>query len=179
MIEDARLSCCCGKVTLEIDGVPSMSNECLCDSCRNAAEIFAFLPDGINIANDHGGTPVLICRTDKVSCVDGAARLKEHRLTPDSKTRRVIATCCNTPMFLDFEPGPWISLYAVNWPEAEAPPLQFRMFCNDLDDMSVLPKDVPNGKPVPFGVARRLLWMAVSTGFRTPKITFVEGGLDA
>ena len=32
----------------------------------------------------------------------GQQYLEEHRLKPESPTRRVIAKCCNSAMFLDF-----------------------------------------------------------------------------
>jgi hypothetical protein len=51
------------------------------------------------------GTGVILYRKDRVRCVMGQEYLEERRLTPDSPTRRVLATCCNSAMFLDFTKG--------------------------------------------------------------------------
>ena len=178
MSDTYQFECRCGAVALEAAGDPSMSNECLCDSCRSAAGIFSALDGGLNLADPKGATHVLIYRTDKISCLRGAGHLKEHRLEPESGTRRIVATCCNTPLFLDVVQGPWLSLYAINWPGEHVPPVQYRTFCNDLEDPGVLPADVPNGKPVPLGVVRRFLSMTIALKFRIPKVTFVSGVLD-
>jgi hypothetical protein len=58
-----------------------------------------------------GGTAVVLYRKDRVTCLRGEGHLEEHRLQPASKTRRLVAACCGTPMFLDFEPGYWLSIY--------------------------------------------------------------------
>jgi len=77
-------------------------------------------------------------------------------------------------MFLDFEPGHWVSLYAINWPEDDRPPVEYRMFCNDLADEDCLPKDVPNGRPVPLGAVWRLASTFALMGFRRPKLPFMK-----
>ena len=53
---------------------------------------------------------------------DGQEYLEEHRLKPDFPTRRVIATCCNSGMFLDFTKGHWLTMYRNRFP-AGAPPV--------------------------------------------------------
>src|SRR5712671_5622189 len=55
-------------------------------------------------------------RKDRVHCVTGQEYLEEHRLKPDSPTRRVIATCCNSGMFLDFTKGHWLTMYRNRFP---------------------------------------------------------------
>jgi len=47
-------------------------------------------------AQSDGGTDYVLYRKDRVQCVTGQEYLEEHRLKPDSPTRRVIATCCNS-----------------------------------------------------------------------------------
>ena len=49
---------------------------------------------------------------------DGAEYLEEWRLKPNSPTRRVVATCCNSAMFLDFTKGHWLSMYRNRFPQA-------------------------------------------------------------
>ena len=48
------------------------------------------------VLNPDGGTDYVLYRKDRVQCVTGQEHLEEHRLKPDSPTRRVIATCCNS-----------------------------------------------------------------------------------
>tara|TARA_R110002126_G_scaffold291110_1_gene450457 strand:- start:6972 stop:7442 length:471 start_codon:yes stop_codon:yes gene_type:complete len=151
-----------------------MSSECMCTSCRLASDVFAALPGGIGMTDDKGATHVIIHRADKVACEAGAEHLQQHRLTPDSPTRRIFADCCNTPMFLDFEPGHWVSIYAINWPENDRPSVEYRMFCNDLADAERLPRDVPNGRPMPLGAVWRLASSFALMGFRSPTVAFIQ-----
>lgn len=72
--------------------------------------------------------------------------LAEHRLTDDSKTRRVVATCCNTPMFLDFTHGHWLSIYGALWPEGTLPKLDLRTVTKHAPAGVVLTDDAPNAR---------------------------------
>jgi hypothetical protein len=84
---------------------------CNCASCREAGRRFAAnSPNGCVLDAD-GGTAVVLYRKDRVHCLRGGEHLSELRSQPASKTKRVVATCCGTPMFLDFEPGFWMSIY--------------------------------------------------------------------
>lgn len=108
----------------------------------------------------------------------GADHLKEFRLAPRAGTRRVVACCCNTPVFLEFKGGHWLSLYAGLWPEGTLPPLELRTMTADLPDASVLPNDVPNLKQQSLGFYWRLFRAWVAMGFRSPKIA-VNGEIHA
>ncbi|MBE7731465.1 hypothetical protein H0482_00055 [Devosia sp. CC-YST696] len=178
MSKVTKLSCSCGAVEMEADGSPIMSTECLCTSCRSAATTFERLPGAKKLCEPSGGTRTEMYRKDRVRCVDGSDHLREHRLTDQTKTRRVVATCCNTPMFLDFTEGHWIDLYSVLWPENTLPPLQMRTMAGDLDDPSKLPNDVPNLKSHSPTFFVRLIAAWIAMGFRRPKIDYVNGVLD-
>jgi hypothetical protein len=123
----------------------------------------------------NGGTRFVLYRKDRVSFLKGTEFLKEFRLTPGSKTRRVVATCCNTPVFLEFQSGHWLSLYGSLWPEGTLPPLELRTMTSDLPDPSVLPNDIPNGKRQSIAFFAKLLGAWIAMGFRVPKITVVKG----
>lgn len=179
MTETIKLSCTCGAVELEAENPPIMSTECLCTSCRTAADKFEALPGAPRLREMTGGTRTEMYRKDRVRCVKGAANLREHRLTEKTKTRRVIAACCNTPIFLDFTDGHWVDLYGALWPDGSLPPLQMRTMTGDLDDASALPSDVPNHKTHSAGFFLRLIGAWAAMGFRRPKIDYVEGPLDA
>jgi len=178
MTETIKLSCTCGAVEMEAESPPIMSTECLCTSCRTAAGVLEALPGAPRLREATGGTRTEMYRKDRVRCVKGAANLREFRLTEKTKTRRVVAVCCNTPMFLDFTEGHWVDLYGPLWPEGTLPPLQLRTMTGDLDDPSALPGDVPNHKTHSAGFFVRLIGAWAAMGFRRPKIDYVEGVLD-
>src|SRR5690606_3959984 len=91
------LHCSCGKVQLIARGKPIMATECHCNSCREAGARLGVLDGAPSFLAANGGTPFAMYRKDRVEITHGQALLKEFRLKPDSPTRRVIATCCNTP----------------------------------------------------------------------------------
>ena len=82
-------------------------------------------------------------------------------------------------MFLDFTQGHWLSFYGGLWPETELPPLEIRTMTRDAVDRSGLPGDVPNPKTHTIGFYAKLLGAWAAMGFRTPKIDYVTGALDA
>lgn len=161
------LGCRCGRVGLTVTGPPIMVVECLCKSCQEAADQLAALPVAVPLADQKGATPFVMQRKDRVSIVRGHDALGDHHLTPESSTRRVIATCCNTPMFLEFKAGHWLSLYASLWPASERPAVEMRTMTGARHD---LPADVPNLKTHSLRFFRRLLGAWVRMGFRSPTI---------
>jgi hypothetical protein len=178
MTETITLSCACGAVQMEAVNPPIMSTECLCTSCRTAAGVLEALPGAPRLRQASGGTRMEMYRKDRVRCLKGSANLREHRLDDKTTTRRAIAICCNTPMFLDFTDGHWIDLYGALWPEGALPPLQMRTMTSDLDDRSELPDDAPNHKTHSMGFFVRLMGAWAAMGFRRPKINYVERMLD-
>ena len=117
-------------------------------------------------------------RKDRVRFLKGTDRLKAFRLTPTSTTRRAVATCCNTPVFLEFHGGHWLSLYGCLWPKGTLPPLELRTMTSDLPDASVLTNDVPNGKRQSLWFYAKLLGAWIAMGFKVPKIA-VNGEIHA
>lgn len=155
-----------------------MVAECLCDSCRAAAKRFERLKGGRNILTEYGATRFGMYRKDRVRFPNGQARLGEFRLTPDAGTRRVVATCCNTPVFTELNGGHWLSLYGHLWQDSEMPPVDFRTITGDLTDAGALPADgVPNLKGHSMKFVVKLLGAWVAMGFKTPRVD-VEGKLD-
>src|SRR3546814_20830380 len=95
-------SCQCGAVTLELAGKPIVAATCYCHSCQAAGKEFAALPGAPAVVGADGGTPFVLMRKDRLTWLSGSARLGEHRLTPDSPTRRFVTRCCNSPIALEF-----------------------------------------------------------------------------
>ena len=98
-------TCQCGKVTVEAIGRPILTASCYCASCQEAGRRLERLASAPPLLDADGGTSMILYRKDRVQCVTGRQHLKEHRLKPESPTRRVVATCCNSAMFLDFTKG--------------------------------------------------------------------------
>jgi hypothetical protein len=162
-------TCRCGKVKLEAVGRPILTASCYCASCQEAGRRFERLPSAPPVLNAGGGTDCLVYRKDRVRCVAGQEYLEEHRLKPESPTRRVIATCCNSAMFLDFTKGHWLSMYRNRF-AAGAPPVEMRVMTRDRREGVALVDDVPNfaGYPARFMVRLIAAWIAM--GLRRPEI---------
>jgi hypothetical protein len=173
------LPCACGRCALQAHGAPIVSAECLCTDCQHAGAFLQSLPGAKPVLDHHGATRFVFYRKDRVCCAKGAEFLREHRLSNKASTRRVIASCCNTPMFLEFGGGHWLSIYGGLWPAETLPALEIRTMTRSKPKGVVLPADVPNPGTHTFSFYARLLWAWAAMGFRVPKVDFVQGGLDA
>jgi hypothetical protein len=166
-------TCRCGAVRLEAAGKPIMAATCYCASCQEAGRRLERLPGAPPILNPDGGTDYVLCRKDRVRCVSGQEHLEEHRLKPKSPTRRVVATCCNSALFLDFTKGHWLTLYRGRIPEG-APPVEMRVMTQDKRADVVLADDLPNHAKFSGAAMLRLLAAWVAMGFRRPPLDFVR-----
>ncbi|MAM13010.1 MAG: hypothetical protein CML23_21680 [Rhizobiaceae bacterium] len=178
MARTVRVQCRCGGVVMEAEDAPIMSAECLCSSCRTAAEIMEGLPGAPRLREASGGTRMEVYRKDRVRCIRGAENLRAFRLNDRTRTRRAVAVCCNTPVLLDVTVGHWVDLYGVLWPEGALPPLQLRTMAGTLDDPSSPPDDVPNLKTYSASFFFRLMAAWAAMGFRRPALDYVEGELE-
>lgn len=178
MSNRTELSCGCGEVVLELDGKHIFSVECLCADCQSAGAFLGALPGAPVLVDEKGATRFVMHRKDRVRCTKGQDNLRENRLSSDTKSRRVVAMCCNTPMFLDFSQGHWVSLYGHLWPDDTLPPLDLRTMTRDTPDGIRLPDDVPNPKTHTIWFYAKLIGVWAAMGFRTPKIDYVKGSLD-
>lgn len=134
------------------------------------------MPDAPPVLNPGFGTDYLLFRKDRIRCVAGAQYLTEHRLKPHSPTRRVVARCCNSAMFLDFTKGHWLSLYRDRF-GADAPPIAMRIMTKYREEGVVLDDALPN-YPVPNRkILLPLLAAWVAMGFRRPQIGWGKGEL--
>jgi hypothetical protein len=117
-------------------------------------------------------------RKDRVRFPGGTDSLKAFRLTPGSTTRRALAGCCGTPIFLEFKGGHWLSLYANLWPADARPMTELRTMTQDLPPSTVLSGDIPAGALPTAGFYARLLGAWIAMGFKVPAIA-VPGAVDA
>ena len=153
----ARLRCSCGRVEFEAHGKPILTSICYCDDCQKASHQIESLPKAPRILRDDAGTSYVLYRKDRVTCLRGGEHLVEHRLDGEAFTKRVVASCCHSAMFLDFEKGHWLSLYRDRF-EGEVRPVQMLIQTKYKPENAVLPSDVPSypGFPLPF-ISRILL----------------------
>ncbi len=178
MTSHSNVSCSCGTVSLVLTGPAIMTVECMCDSCRAAGRVLASLSGASQVLDLKGATLSAMYRKDRVACISGQGQLREYRLKPESKTRRVVAICCNSAMFLEFTSGHWLDIYGSLWPESRRPVPEMRTMVGDLPADIRLPADIPNAKghSVRFFVKLLAAWVAMR--FRAPQVAFINGELD-
>ena len=162
-------SCRCGAVVLEVTGAPIVHAACYCASCQEAGRQIEQLPDAPPVLDADGGTDFVLYRKDRVRCVRGGEQLQARRLKAESPTRRMVATCCNSAMFLDFTKGHWLTLYRARLPGA-VQALEMRVMTSDRRKGVVLPEDAPNYAARSGKFMWKLLAAWVSMRFRTPKV---------
>jgi hypothetical protein len=163
--------CQCGKVKFDAVGPPILTGACYCTSCQEAGRRFEQLPSAPPVLDPDGGTELVLYRKDRVQCVTGQQYLEEHRLKPESPTRRVLAKCCNSAMFVDFTKGHWLSMFRKRFPTG-APPLEMRMMTKERPAGGELADDVPNYRGYAGRFMLRLVAAWIAMGFRRPEITW-------
>jgi hypothetical protein len=164
MADTLGIGCRCGQVRLSVSGAPIISAECFCDSCQEGAKRMARLPGAPEVTTEAGGTPYVLYRKDRVAFVQGAELIRAFRLSPERQTQRYVASCCNTPLFVEFKGGHWLSLYAGLWGEADRPAMEIRTQTGEvrLDDA------LPAGRWATARFYGRLLRAWAAMRFRTP-----------
>lgn len=179
MSQDVQVVCSCGAVAFALKGGPILAAECHCTSCRAAGERLEALPDAVAIREPNGGTRFVLWRKDRVRPLRGTEHLRSFRLGPDAHTERVVAVCCQAPMYLTFKGGHWLSLYARRWPDGAAPPPELRTMTRDAPESLDLPDDIPNARTQTLGFFAKLLAAWARMGFRNPVVVEVRERLDA
>ena len=159
-------SCSCGCVELNAFGTPIVSNVCYCDDCQNGSRQIENLPNAGSVRDPDGGTAYVLYRKDRIECSRGAALLKGYKIKERSVSNRVVATCCNSAMFMNFDKGPyWVSVYRARFLR-DVPPLQMRICTKFKSNNVVLPDDVPSYPGYPLRLMALLLVSGVAKLFR-------------
>lgn len=153
-------SCECGEVEFGISGEPIMLTICHCGDCQRASEWISALPNGRPACGPDGGTPVVMFRRDRIKLP--SSQTKEIRLKENSPTKRVVAVCCDTPLFLDFEKGHWISIYRTALREDDLMPSEMRVQTKSTPKGIELPDSPPAYKGYPPRFVWRLLKAAAA-----------------
>jgi hypothetical protein len=148
--------CSCGSFELEAIGAPIISVACYCDDCQEGSRQIEALPNAGPVRNPDGGTAYLLYRKDRIKCTKGAQFLQKYKIRENSATKRVVASCCNSAMFLNFEKGHWFSVYRARFQE-HVPPLQMRIQTKFKPKNGDVPSDVPSYPAFPLKFMAKLL----------------------
>ena len=152
----AVLSCTCGKVEYQATGVPIMAVVCYCDDCQRGARQIEALSDAAPVLGADGGTAFVLYRKDRFECTKGRELLRDLRLTEQSPTKRVLARCCNSAMYLDFEKGHWVCAYRARF-QGAAPPIQMHIQARFKPHPDHTPGDIPTYRAFPPRFLMKLL----------------------
>jgi hypothetical protein len=150
-------TCACGSVELNASGAPIVSSVCYCEDCQKGADQIEALPNAGTVRDPDGGTAYILYRKDRIECSKGADLLRRYKLKDTSVTNRVVAACCNSAVFMDFDRGPhWVSAYRTRF-HRDLPPLQMRICTKSKPDGVALPDDVPSHRGYPPALIVKLL----------------------
>jgi hypothetical protein len=150
------VSCSCGTVQFEALGPPIIVVACYCDDCQQGARQIQALPHAPLVQDPDGGTPYLLYRKDRLRCSRGAELLRDLRLRETSPTRRVVASCCHSGMYLDFQKGHWLCIYRSRF-AGEAPAVQMHIQTRFRPAGTRQPAGVPESAGHSLTVVARLL----------------------
>jgi hypothetical protein len=138
-------ACACGKVTLAATGTPIAAAICYCNDCQAGGRMIEALPNAPEVLNDDGGTDYILYRKDRARVTKGAELLKPLKLKVGSGTNRVIATCCNSLVMLNFDgANHWVDFYRNRIVAGPVPPVQMLVCTKTAPAPERLPKSVPN-----------------------------------
>jgi len=165
-VEHHVAACACGIVRFEALGDPFFAAACYCSDCREAAAKVTALPGASPLAEPDGGTECLLYRRDRIACTKGEERLIPMKLSPKSKTKRLVASCCNSAMVMAFEDSRhWVSAYRRRF-EGDPPPIEARICMGEVNEAEVTPNGSPRFARYPARMMLKLLGARLAMTFR-------------
>jgi hypothetical protein len=97
---------------LTLTGAPIVSVVCYCDTCQEGSRRIGALPNAPSVCEPDGGTAYVSYRKDRIAYTKGSELLKDYKLDPNSKTNRVVASCCNSAMLMRFDDARhWVPVF--------------------------------------------------------------------
>jgi hypothetical protein len=151
------VNCTCGQVAVEAIGTPITSVICYCDDCQEGARKIQSLPNSAPIQDRDGGTAYLVYRKDRVTCLKGTSLLRPYKIRENSATNRVIATCCNSALFLNFDDSKhWVDVYRSRC-QGSLPPVQMRICTKFRPAGRTIPTDIPGYSSYPMSFLMKLV----------------------
>lgn len=150
--------CSCGAVTLLALGQPIVASVCYCDNCQMAARQIAEFGGSSKVADPDGGTQYLVFRKDRLVCSEGPERLQVFRLKHAPATRRMVASCCDSAMYMAFDDARhWVSAYRARF-VGDVPPLEMRICTASRASTEPLDSSIPGYAGYPPSMMFRLLF---------------------
>lgn len=144
--ETHLLRCLCGEVECIGQGTPILTVVCYCNDCQAAARAIEALPGAPLVMDPDGGTALTLFRANRFAATKGSEKLVSHKLKPDSVTNRMVASCCNSAMFLAFDKGPhWVSTVRNRLVD-EVPPVKYRVMTKYRTSTLPYPDAAPTAK---------------------------------
>jgi len=158
--------CRCGEVEIGTMGAPIVSNVCYCADCQNGSRQIEELPNAGAVRDPDGGTAYILFRKDRINCSKGVALLKSYKIKAGSATNRVVATCCNSAMFMNFDKGPfWVSAYRSRF-QGDLPPLDMRICTKSRPGGGAIPTDAPSYPGYPPALMMKFLTSGLAMWLR-------------
>lgn len=137
------LQCECGRVECQSKRPPMLTATCYCDDCQAAAKEIKADGTGPQVADPDGGTALSLLRIDGFRTVKGAELLVPHQLRKSSPTSRVVASCCNSAMYISFTDRRfWVSAM-TNRIVGKKPTIQSRLAVKFRNSALPWPDDAP------------------------------------
>jgi hypothetical protein len=159
-------SCECGSVQLQIAGTPITRVICYCDDCQAGSSQLARLPHAPNPLGPDGGTDYVLFRKDRLRFLKGEQHIRPHKVSQASKTNRLLASCCNTFMYMSFDDSRhWRPVWTKRFQTAPIP-LSMRICARYAPKPSAIPGDVPVHKSYPLSFMAKLVaaWIPLLLG---------------
>ena len=157
------VTCKCHAVEIELSGRPILVSICHCDDCRRGSAQIEGLPGAPEILDPYGGSPYVLYRKDRIALLHGRDLLVDQRIEGEKNTRRVVASCCNSPLFLDFEPGHWVSFYQQRF-DSPVPTARMRVQTRFMPGGKLPDDGLPRHRGYPFGMVVKLLASRIAMG---------------
>jgi len=164
------VACKCNGVKIELTGSPILASVCHCVDCQRGSAQLEHLPGAPKILDRWGGTPYVLYRKDRIRLLQGRELLVEQRIEEEKNTRRIVASCCNSPVLLDFEPGHWVSIYQQRF-DTPIPSARMRVQTRFMASGDLPDDGLPLHQGFPFGMIARLLAAWITAGFKRPKLS--------
>ncbi|MFM5950807.1 MAG: DUF6151 family protein [Novosphingobium sp.] len=160
------LRCQCGAVECSGTCAPFLSAVCYCDDCQNAARQIEAIGKGPAISEPDGGTALCLIRDDQFTIEHGADLLKPHQLDPTSATCRMIASCCNSAIYLEFSDGRFWKSAMIGRILGTKPPIEMRLCTKYRSSNLPWPDDAPRHAGFPLSAFARVgwQWLAMKLG---------------
>ncbi len=162
------VACKCNGVKIELTGLPILVSICHCDDCQRGSAQLELRPGAPKILDRWGGTPYVLYRKDRIRLLQGRQLLVDERIEGEKNTRRIVASCCNSPVLLDFEPGHWVSIYQQRF-GTPIPGARIRVQTRFMPSGDLPDDGLPLHQGFPFGMIARLLAARIAMGFKRPK----------